>query len=159
MKKTSGKTSMQCIEHLINSRRCQYVILGQCWHLQMFLLIADSDKWSSRAQLYFLVSIKGFCGPAGAQLNCFSTIKTDFLNNKYSLFLGTPTSGHPNLCTSKHYFVTEIEFIRNRPKRADVPIWRKSDLSRIDWSRKLWICAKWVYHFWMLRRNDKLPNI
>ena len=51
------------------------------------------------------------------------------------LFLGTPTSGHPNLCTSKHYFVTEIEFVRNRPKRADVPIWRKSDLSR-----KLWIC-------------------
>ena len=37
-------------------------------------------------------------------------------------FLGTPTSGHPNLCTSKHYFVTEIEFVRNRPKRADVPI-------------------------------------
>ena len=79
----------------------------------------------------------GFCGlqTAGAQLNCFRSlliIKSDFSNNKYSLFLGTPTSGHPNLCTSKHYFVTEIEFVRNRPKRADVPIWRKSDLSRID---------------------------
>ena len=62
----------------------------------------------------------GFCGlqTAGAQLNCFRSllnIKSDFFNNKYSFIsghpnfwapqplyitLGTPTSGHPNFCTS-----------------------------------------------------------
>ena len=88
--------------------------------LAMFLLIADSNKWKARELSSTSQYSKVFCGlqTAGAQLNCFRSllnIKSDFFNNKYSFIsghpnfwapqplyitLGTPTSGHPNFCTS-----------------------------------------------------------
>ena len=119
--------------------------------LVMFLLIADSNKWKARelSSTWLFVDCKRQELSSTAFVHC-SISKAIFSIINIHLFLGTPTSGHPNLCTLLwapqllgtptsvqviHYFVTKIEFVRNRPKRADVPIWRKSDLSR-----KLWIC-------------------
>jgi len=72
--------------------------------LAMFLLIADSNKWKARELSSTSQYAKVFVDCKRQELSSTALVhcslsKAIFSKNKYSFFLGTPTSGHPNFCT------------------------------------------------------------
>ena len=108
-KKTSGKTSKQWIEHLIKPRRCHYMIWGQCWHLQMFLLIAASCKWKARdLSSYFSVYSNStvFVDCKRQELSSTAFVHCSISKAIFSIINIHLFSGHPNFWAPQPLYTT-----------------------------------------------------